>query len=230
DNYYWLYVNGNHIATETRPVGYTIAKTYDITKYLLPGKNVVSIKVQNDDGTEGVALSGEIKYKTYDNELNQLQTQIDSMESQINALSNDKSRLQTQADGLQLQVKNLTSSKDELTAQVSQLQIENLGLKNSIPELQAQLADATSRAESSRVLNIVLILGLVIAIAALIASLFYFSNKLKGRKPRLVEPEKRMPSEKMTVSDKEPSSLSIEKPAAPAPTFERGKTSTLAGK
>ncbi|MFH1126177.1 MAG: hypothetical protein V1703_03550 [Candidatus Altiarchaeota archaeon] len=237
DNYYWLYVNGNFISSDTTKSGFQKAETYDITKFLLPGKNVISIKAQNDLDNEGVALTGEIKYTTYNTLINQLQGEIDGLEYQVNSLSNDKNRLQTQVDTLQQQVKNLTTSKDQLTSENSGLQIENLELKNNRNKLETTLEETQSSLDNYRILNIVLIFGLLAAIGTLIAVLYYFYNKLKGRRPRLSEPAKRMPTERVDF-EREITSLSEEKPSGilpgfekkqteVAPAFERKRTSTL---
>ncbi|MBM3309722.1 MAG: hypothetical protein FJY77_05640, partial [Candidatus Altiarchaeales archaeon] len=156
DKYYWLYVNGNYVGSDTRKIGYTNTETYDITKYILPGKNVIAIKAQSEDDTEGVALVGEIKYKTYDTLVNQMQLQIDGLESQVNTLNNDKSRLQEQADSLQKENTELKATKDQLTSENSNLKIENLELKTANADLQTSLSSAKSSLNTHRTLNMVL--------------------------------------------------------------------------
>lgn len=228
DNYYWLYVNNNFVGSDTTKTGYQKLKTYDVTRYMLPGKNVISIKAQNDVDYEGVALTGEIKYQTYDTLINQLQSEIDRLEQQLNSLSNDKNRLQSQVDLLQQQNRNLTSAKDQLTADSSRLQLENMDLRNAKTQLEQALAETQSQMDTHRVLNMVLIVGLLITFAALIATLYYFYNKLKGRRPRLSEPSRRTPTEKTAYSfEKEATHLSEEKTEHVAPAFERKGSSRL---
>ena len=230
DNYYWLYVNGNYIGSDTTKQGYQKPESYDITSYLNGGKNIIAIKAQNgEDSIQGVALTGEVKYKTYDTLLNQMQTQIDSLEAQVNSMSNDKNRLQAQVDTLGEQVKNLSTAKDELTTQNSQLQLENLDLKNTKSQLEETFSEAKTSLDNYRAFNIVLILALLITLGALIASLYYFYNKLKGRKPRLSEPHKHFPTEH-AAAEKEPTHLAEEKPPTVTPAFQRKRTSTLSGK
>lgn len=226
DNYYWLYVNNNFVGSDTTKTAYQKLKTYDVTRYLLPGKNVISIKAQNENEFEGVALTGEIKYKTYDTLVNQLQTEIDGLEQQLNSLSNDKNRLQSQVDLLQQQNRNLTAAKDYFTAETSRLSLENLELKNTKSRLEQTLLETQSGLDTHRALNMVLILGLLITFAALIATLYYFYNKMKGRRPRLSEPLKRTPTEKMASFEKEVTHLSEEKTEA-VPVFERRGSSRL---
>lgn len=226
DNYYWLYVNNNFAGSDTTKTGYQKLKNYDITRYLLPGKNVISIKAQNDVDYEGVALTGEIKYQTYNTLISQLQSEIDGLEQQVNSLSGDKNRLQGQVDALQQQTRNLTTVKDQLTSENSRLQIENLELRNAKNQLEGTLIETQSTMDVHRMLNIVLILGLLITLAALIASLYYFYNKLKGRRPRLSEPLKKMPTEKAFSFDREVTHLSEERGHA-TPVFEKSGVSSL---
>jgi hypothetical protein len=230
DNYYWLYINGNYVGSDTSRNGYQKTETYDITSKLNSGKNVIAIKAQNDeDNIQGVALTGEVKYQTYNTLLNQLQTQIDSLEAQVNSLSNDKNRLQAQADVLGVQVQNLSIEKDELTTQNSQLQLDNLQLKNANSQLQSSSSEAQTSLDHYRAFDIVLILALLITLGVLVASLYYFYNKLKGKKPRLSEPHKRLPTEH-AAEVKEPTHLAEESAPAALPAFQRKRTSSLSGR
>jgi hypothetical protein len=231
DNYYWLYVNGNYVGSDTRKIGYTTVTTYDITRYMIPGKNVIAIKAQNDGEYEGVALTGEIKYKSYNTLISQLQSEIDGLESQLNTVSNDKNRLENQVDSLQAQVENLTISKDSLTSENSRLQIENLELKNAKTQLEASFNEVKSSLDTHKILNIVLILGLVIALIALAGSLYYIYTLMKGRRPRLSEPSKKMPTEAVqTAADRAPTSLSETETPRPTPVFQKKRETTLGGR
>ena len=229
DNYYWLYVNGNFVGSDTRRIAYTTTMTYDITSYMLPGKNVIAIKAQNNEEYEGVALTGEIKYKTYNTLINQLQTQIDSLEEQLNALSNDKNRLEEQVDTLQTENMELTNTKDELTNENSVLKIENLGLTAENDEVGRHLDEAESSISTYTILNVVLILGLLVTLGALVATIYYFYNRTIGRKPRLSSPKSRMPSEEVKLEEG-PTHLSDKELEDMTPIFDRKKGSKLSEK
>ena len=230
DKYYWLYVNGNFVGSDTRKIGYTNAETYDITSYLRPGKNVIAIKAQSEGEYEGVALTGEIQYKTYNTLINQLQSEIDGLEVQLNSLSEDKSRLQSQVDTLMSNTKNLTAAKDYYSAETARLQVENLELKNTNRQLESSLSEAESSLQSYRVLNIVLILGILITLGILIATIYYFYNRMKGRSPRLSQPGKQMPTEKAKLEHEGGTHLSEKELKELTPMFKREKKSSLSHK
>jgi len=183
DEYYWLYVNGRLIgSTEGKKVSYALSDTYDISNFLHPSANVIAIKVENRREFEGVVVRSDIKYRSVDPLVGQLQAQVGTLKAQIDTLGADKTRLEGQVDSLQKDKASLTSGKEQLLQQVSAFQLENTNLKTELEQTKLELESSSSR---YRTFVILLVLALLVALVGLGFCIHYIYEKSKPRYPAL---------------------------------------------
>lgn len=180
DDFYWLYVNGNFVGADYRDIGYQNYETYDITTYLRSGgKNVIAIKAHNKENYEGVFVSGEIRYKDV-SEIKDLESKIEILDSQINALTQDKKRLEIQVDALQSQLNALLSEKEELNKQLNALNLGSIKFERGREDLETKILQ-------QRILCGIMLLALV-SICLFCYFLYKENKKLKEkRKPTLTK-------------------------------------------
>lgn len=176
DDAYWLYVNGNPAGSEVLGIAYMKAEPYDISKYLHKGPNTIAIKVYQKDKYEGVAVNGEIRFKSVDPVINQMQSKLDILQSQVNTLNEDKTRLNAQIDALQSQITALNSNKEDLVNQISDLQSQRISDGKTREELEKKLS-------LHRMINLILMVILILPIV--ICYYLYLQNKKLYRKPTL---------------------------------------------
>ncbi|MCX6695380.1 MAG: hypothetical protein NTU61_03705 [Candidatus Altiarchaeota archaeon] len=179
DDYYWLYVNGERIGTsEAKSVAYARSDSYDITSFLHTGNNVIAIKVENKKDFEGVVVRSEVKYKTSDPLIGQLQAQVVALQSQMDKLTGDKTRLEGQVDSLQSQNNELNSAKEQLASQVSALTLESSNLKTELEQTQSDLG-------RYKMFVVALILAAFVLLVGLFLCLHYIYEKSKKRQPTI---------------------------------------------
>jgi len=179
DDYYWLYVNGVLVGTsEAKKVSYALSDNYDITQLLHNGDNVIAIKVENKMDYEGVVVRSEIRYRTTDPLISQLQSQVDILHTQVNKLTEDKTRLEGQVDSLSKEKSTLTADKDNLLRQVSSLQMENTDLKT-------RLGDSESELGKYRTYTISFFIAIIVLLIALFMCLYYIYEKSKKKQPTI---------------------------------------------
>ncbi len=175
DDAYLLYINGN-LVVDGRDVSYTTSKTYDISKYFHKGTNVIAAKVYENWDYEGVVVNGEVRFKSIDPVIKEMQSKLDILQSQVNTLNEDKRRLNAQIDTLNGQITNLNSNKENLVAQVGSLQSQLISSSNNKEELERKLSQ-------QRMINLVLIIILLLLIV--ICYYLYLQNRKLYRKPTL---------------------------------------------
>ncbi len=175
DDAYLLYINGN-LVVDARNIAYGAAKTYEIADYLHKGSNIMAIKVYEKQNYEGVVVNGEIRFKSIDPVINQMQSKLDILQSQVNTLAEDKKRLNAQVDTLNGQVNGLNSNKENLVNQINSLQSQLISSSNTREELERKLSQ-------QRMINLIFIVILILFMV--ICRYLHLQNKKLYRKPTL---------------------------------------------
>jgi len=176
DEFYSLYINGNFVGSDENKLN---AETYDISTMLHEGNNIVAIKVENRQGSEGVVVSGEITYTGANKVITQLQEQVKTLESQINTLAEDKKTLQQRADSLEGQLQSKNSDVRSLDKTIEELRLANQSLTAELRSTKAELAQ---NRRASRVLMLALI---ILVVSVIVVGSHVYETYVKKRKAKL---------------------------------------------
>ncbi len=174
DDSYQLFINGKKVGEDLRDIGYQTYKTYEITNELHSGKNIIAIKVYNKDRYSGVIITGEVRYE---DQIKELESKVELLNSQIVVLTEDKKRLQNEVDKSSKELDVLRTEKDTRDKQLNALELEKL------------TSDEEKAKMNGTLLQERILLG-IIALVLIITAFFAYSLHRENAKLK----EKRKPS------------------------------------